>query len=166
MSEPTQRTGEWVHEIITEYSAMVYRLAYARTGSRADAEDVYQDVFFRLFRNKPEFTSCQHIRAWLIRTTIHSSVNLLRSAWRRYIRPMPENYDASASIPTFDGRLETLNTALKRLPEAQRVAIHLYYYEALSTEEIAEILGEKPSTIRSRLKRGREKLKSLLMEVK
>jgi len=46
------------------------------------------------------------------------------------------------------------------------VAIHLYYYEELSTEQIANILGEKPSTVRSHLRRGREKLKSLLMEVK
>ena len=91
MFEPSQRTGDQVHQIIAEFSAMVYRLAYARTGNRADAEDVYQDVFFRLFRSQPEFASYQHIRAWLIRTTIHTSVNLLRSAWRRHFRPMPAN---------------------------------------------------------------------------
>lgn len=166
MFEPSQRTGDWVHEIIAEYSAMVYRLAYARTGNRADAEDVYQDVFFRLFKSQPEFASCQHVRAWLIRTTIHTSVNLLRSAWRRYFSPMPENCDVPAPTAADDDRLARLRTELQRLPVAQRVAIHLYYYEDLSTDEIAEILGEKPSTIRSRLKRGREKLKSLLTEVK
>lgn len=165
MFEPTQRAGDQVHEIIQEYSAMVYRLAYARMGNRADAEDVYQDVFFRLFRTQPEFENCRHIKAWLIRTTIHTSVNLLRSAWRRYFSPMPENYDVPA--PQIDNqRFEALASALKRLPEKQRVAIHLYYYEELSTDEIAEILGEKGSTIRSHLKRGREKLKSLLTEVK
>jgi len=165
MFEPSQRTGDMVHEIISEYSAMVYRLAYARTGNRADAEDVYQEVFFRLFRCEPVLKSSEHLKAWLIRTTIHTSVNLLRSAWRRYFRPMPENYDAPA--PDADNnRFDALVAALRRLPESQRVAIHLYYYEGFSNEEIAEILVEKPATIRSRLKRGREKLKSLLTEVK
>ena len=165
MFEPSQRTGDQVHEIIAEFSAMVYRLAYARTGNRADAEDVYQDVFFRLFRSQPEFASYQHIKAWLIRATIHTSVNLLRSAWRRRFQPMPENYDAPA--PQIDNqRFEALASALMRLPEKQRVAIHLYYYEELSTDEISKILGEKSSTIRSHLKRGRDRLKSLLTEVK
>ncbi|MBQ8507142.1 MAG: RNA polymerase sigma factor [Clostridia bacterium] len=168
MLEQSQRAGGSVHEIIAAHSAMVYRLALARTGSRADAEDVYQEVFFRYFRTNPQIESPEHLKAWLIRTTIHTSVNLLRSAWRRYFQPMPENYDASAPEPEVheNPRLAALSEALKRLPENQRVAIHLYYYEQLSTDEIAEILGEKGATIRSRLKRGREKLKSLLTEVK
>ena len=165
MLEPTQRAGDRVHEIIAAYSAMVYRLAYARTANRADAEDIYQEVFFRLFSSEPRLESEEHLRAWLIRTTIHCSINLLKSAWRRYFRPMPENYDVPAA-ENESCRFDALRTALKRLPEKQRVAIHLYYFEELSTDEIARILGEKPSTIRSQLRRGREKLKSLLMEVK
>ena len=50
MNEQSLRTGDSVHEVIRRYSDMVYRLAYARTGSKPDAEDVYQDVFFKLFR--------------------------------------------------------------------------------------------------------------------
>ena len=167
MFEQSQRAGGSVHEIIFAYSDMVYRLAYARTANRADAEDVYQEVFFKFFRTNPRIESEEHLKAWLIRATIHCSVNLLRSAWRRRFRPMPENYDAPA--PQTDERsFEALASALKRLPEKQRVAIHLYYYEELSTDEIASCLGEKSSTIRSQLKRGRDKLKSLLtdMEVK
>lgn len=165
MLEPTRRASDRVHEIITAYSAMVYRLAYARTANRADAEDIYQEVFFRLFSSNPRLESEEHLRAWLIRTTIHCSINLLKSAWRRYFRPMPENYDAPAHEEESDC-FDALRLAMKRLPEKQRVVIHLYYFEELSTDEIARLLGEKPSTIRSRLMRGREKLKSLLTEVK
>lgn len=163
MSDQSQRAGGSIHEIITRYSAMVYRLAYARCANRADAEDIYQEVFFKYFRTNPPIESNEHLKAWLIRTTIHTSVNLLRSAWRRRFRPMPENYDAPA--PESDDRgFEALASALKRLPEKQRVAIHLYYYEDLPTDEIASCLGEKSSTIRSQLKRGRERLKSLLTD--
>ena len=166
MAERSQRAGGPVHEIISQYSQMVYRLAYVRCGSRADAEDVYQEVFFRFFRTNPQIESTEHMKAWFIRTTIHTSINLLRCAWRRRFRPLPEDYDGPAPAKEENPRLEALRSALKRRPEKQRVAIHLYYYEELFTEQIAEILGEKPSTVRSQLKRGREKLKSLLMEVK
>lgn len=164
MMERSQRTGDAVQEIIAAYSGMVYRLAYARTGNKADAEDVYQDVFFKLFRTDPQTDSEEHLKAWLIRTTIHTSVNLLRSAWRRYFRQMPDNFDAPDMSFTHDDRLSDLRNALMKLPEKQRIVIHLYYYEQLSTEEIAKILGEKSSTVRSHMKRGRERLKSLLTE--
>ena len=77
---------------------------------------------------------------------------------------MPENYDAPDMSFANDDRLSDLRNALIRLPEKQRIVIHLYYYEQLSTEEIAKILGEKSSTVRSHMKRGRERLKSLLTE--
>lgn len=164
MMERSQRTGDAVQEIMNTYSGMVYRLAYARTGNKPDADDVYQDVFFKLFRSNPQLDSEERLKAWLIRTTTHTSVNLLRSAWRRYFQPMPENYDAPDMSFANDDRLSDLRNALIRLPEKQRIVIHLYYYEQLSTEEIAKILGEKSSTVRSHMKRGRERLKSLLTE--
>lgn len=164
MMERSQRTGDAVQEIMNTYSGMVYRLAYARTGNKPDADDVYQDVFFKLFRSNPQLDSEEHLKAWLIRTTTHTSVNLLRSAWRRYFQPMPENYDAPDMSFANDDRLSDLRNALIKLPEKQRIVIHLYYYEQLSTEEIAKILGEKSSTVRSHMKRGRERLKSLLTE--
>ena len=164
MMERSQRTGDAVQEIMNTYSGMVYRLAYARTGNKPDADDVYQDVFFKLFRSNPQLDSEEHLKAWLIRTTTHISVNLLRSAWRRYFQPMPENYDAPDMSFANDDRLSDLRNALIKLPEKQRIVIHLYYYEQLSTEEIAKILGEKSSTVRSHMKRGRERLKSLLTE--
>ena len=50
-----------------QYAGMLYRLAYARTGSRADAEDVMQEVFVRLLRARPEFRDEEHAKAWLLR---------------------------------------------------------------------------------------------------
>ena len=136
MTERSQRAGDTVQEIISRYSNMVYRLAYARTSSRADADDVYQDVFFKLFRSNPQLDSEEHLKAWLIRTTVHTSINLLRSAWRRRFGQMPEGYDVPDMPRHEDDRLHDLRNALTRLPEKQRVIIHLYYYEQLSTEEM------------------------------
>lgn len=163
MQKPSLRTSEAVHEIIQRYSDMVYRIAYARTGNRADAEDVYQEVFFHLFARQPALDNDEHLKAWLIRAACNTSINLVKSAWRRLVRPMPEGFDPPEGSAT-EAAGEVLRGALRRLPERYRTAIYLHYYEGLSTEEIARILGEKPTTIRTRLRRGREKLRAMLEE--
>ena len=73
--EQSQRTGDFVHDCITRYKDTVYRLAFARTGSKPDADDVFQDVFMKLFTSNVSFESEEHLKAWLIRTTIHTSIN-------------------------------------------------------------------------------------------
>ena len=156
--------AEEVSRLVETYSSMLLRLACTRLENPADAEDVVQEVFLKLLTAHPVFRDAEHEKAWLIRTTIHTSVNLLRSAWRRHVRPLPDGYDAPDLSFSDDGRLSELRKALMRLPEKQRIVIHLYYYEQLSTEEIAELLGEKGATVRSRMKRGRERLRSLLTE--
>lgn len=159
MTNGSQRASESVTDAIERYGDMVFRLAYARTRCRADAEDIFQDVFLRLMGCQPENMDAEHIKAWLIRSTANASINILKSAQRRYTaRPRDA---ASAPFPERD---EALHAALMALPKRARATIHLFYYEDMSAEDIAKALGEKPSTIRTRLTRGRRKLKQLLIE--
>lgn len=60
-----------------QYAGMLYRLAYARTGSRADAEDVMQEVFVRLLRARPEFRDEEHAKAWLLRVGARCAADVL-----------------------------------------------------------------------------------------
>ena len=83
--------GAEASAVIEKYSDMVYRLAYARTGSRHDADDVYQEVFLRYFRKKPVFDSEEHRRAWLLRVTVNCSNTFLSSAWHRRTVGLPED---------------------------------------------------------------------------
>jgi len=161
MNEGSQRTGDSVHEVISAYAGMVYRLAYARTGNRADAEDVFQEVFLKYCAAGKEFASEEHRKAWLIRATVNASADVFRSAWRRLVRTAAEVPETPAA-PEKSARSEALMEALRRLPGRDRAVIFLYYYEEMRTEEIAEALGMKPSTVRSRLARARCKLKRLL----
>ena len=57
--------------VIREYSDMVYRIAFARTGNKADADDIYQEVFLRYIRRKPEFRSEEHAKAWFIKVSVN-----------------------------------------------------------------------------------------------
>lgn len=147
-----------IHEIVRRHSPMVLRLAYARSRNRADAEDLCQEVMLRLFRLNPELESEAHLKAWLIRTTVYLSNNLFHSAWRRLVHVT----DAPPEPAAPESEESRLSAALDRLPGRYRAAIHLYYYEDMSTQEIAQILGTKPSTVRTQLTRARRMLKSEL----
>lgn len=86
-------------------------------------------------------------------------VDLFRSAWRRLVSPVAEVPAAAGDAP---GECAPLTDALRRLSRRDRALIHLFYGEELRTEEIADMLGMKPATVRSRLSRSRETLRQLL----
>lgn len=144
--------------LVARHAQAVYRLAYARTGSREDAEDVTQETFLRLVRTAPEFADEDHCRAWLLRVAMNCAGDLFRSAWRRHTRPLEEAEQVPA--PEEGGVLE----AVLALPERYRAPIHLFYYEGLSTAEIAAVLGKSEGAVRTRLSRARTMLRGVLEE--
>lgn len=142
-----------------QYAPAVYRLAYARTGSRADAEDVMQEVFLRLIQAKPAFSSQTHAKAWLLRVTSNCVSNLFRLPWRRREEPLEE--ESAVSENPEEG---SVTEAVLSLPVRYRVPVHLYYYEGYSVAEIARIVGKSEGTVKSRLFRARKLLWDKLKE--
>ncbi len=141
------------------HAPAVYRLAYARTGSRADAEDVMQEVFLRLVKAGPDFDSEEHAKAWLLRVASNCANDLFRLPWRRREEPLDENL--SAPERPEEG---SVTQAVLSLPARYRILIHLYYYEGYSVAEIARILGRSEGTVKSRLFRARDLLRNQLRE--
>ena len=80
------RSDAFLCEAMEACGDAVYRLALCRMGSRADAEDVYQEVFLRLLRDTTDFRDEEHLKAWLIRVTLNRCSDLRRSAWFRAAR--------------------------------------------------------------------------------
>lgn len=151
MTEQTLRTA------MAEYGDTVYRLALCRTQSIPDAEDVYQDVFLALLRQQAEGWEAGRMKAWLIRTTLNRCTDLHRFRLRRPVLPL----DEALTCPVDEAAAE-LWEAVGVLPEKLRTTVHLYYAEGYQAEEIAAMLGVPAATIRTRLRRAREKLKSVL----
>ena len=141
------------------HGGAVYRLALCRLQSIADAEDVYQDVFLRLLEQDTADWDGERTKAWLLRTALNRCTDLYRFRLRRPVLSLAEIPDMAAAA---DRAGEELWEAVARLPEKLRTAVHLYYAEGYSTEEAAELLGIPPSTVRTRLRRARLKLKDLL----
>ena len=143
-------------EAYEEYKSLVYRLALARTGDRNDAEDVLQEVFYRYMRNKPDFENRDHGKAWFITVTINCTKSLFNSAYRKRQAPLTED------LKSEDMEMDTTLSVVLSLPQKYRTVIHLYYYEDYSIKEIADLLHCGDNTVKTRLARGREKLKNAL----
>ena len=143
---------------VDRWGPAVYRLACAVTGSRSDADDVFQEVFLRYHRAAPDFESQAHEKAWLLRVTVNRSRSLLSSPWRKRSVPLEDVYACPGPEES------AVAEALAALPPGDRTLLHLYYYEGYRTEEMARLLNRKSATVRSQLTRARQKLARLLKE--
>lgn len=109
------------------YGSTVYRLALTRMQNIADAEDVYQEVFLRLWKQAAEDWDGDRAKAWLIRTTLNRCADLHRFHLRRPVLSFAEIPDLAQ--PEDESR--ELWEAVSRLPEKARTAVHLYYAEGV-----------------------------------
>ena len=142
--------------IMNVHGDAVLRLCYVRLADRSAAEDVFQEVFISLYRavKKPDE---EYLLPWLIRVACNKCTSYLRS--RKNYAELSGN--EAAGDTTFDN---TVENAVLSLDEPQRSAIYLFYYQQLTTREIAEHLGLKEGNVRVVLHRGREKLREMLKE--
>ena len=153
-------------DIVDRFGDMVYRIALNQTRQPADAEDIVQTVFLKLYAKPPEDLSPQRIKPWLIRVTVNECASLWRTLWKRRLAlgevtddmapPPPPQFEAPES--------QRLYEALAALPEKCRIVVHLFYFEDYSTAEIAGILQVREPTIRTRLARARKIMKQQLKE--
>ena len=132
---------------------MVYRLALSRVKSKEEAEDIFQEVFIKVYEKMPEFVSKEHEKYWIIRVTINLSKNFLTTAWHRKVTSLEQEI-VFEELEEKDVYFEVL-----RLPLKYRTILQLFYYENLKIEEIAEALKISQNTVKTRLRRAREKLK-------
>lgn len=163
-----QMTLSW-EEIVAEHSAKVYRLAYRLTGNRQDAEDLTQDVFIRVFRSLDSYVA-GNFDGWIHRITTNLFLDRVRRKSRFRTDPFGEGAEerltSSELLPDIavhdSGFDPDIDRALAELPEDFRVAVVLCDVEGLSYEEIADVLGIKLGTVRSRIHRGRNQLRTAL----
>ncbi len=161
-------TPSW-DEIVAEHSARVYRLAFRLTGNRQDAEDLTQDVFVRVFKSLDTYEP-GNFNGWIHRITTNLFLDKVRRSSRirmdGFVDGAEERLEGSELLPEdavhdagFDADIES---ALASISEEFRVAVVLCDVEGLSYEEIADVLGVKIGTVRSRIHRGRTQLRAAL----
>lgn len=159
-------------EVYARFAEMVYNLAVRLSGNRDEATDLTQEIFLRIYRHLGSFGGRSTLKTWVFRI----AVNHCRDRLSRHVPPMQSIDDGAEEegVPIADpcrgpeelavaadeGRRVT--AGLARLPQVFREAVVLRDLEGLSYEEIAEVLGVRVGTVRSRIARGREQLRLLL----
>lgn len=156
-------------EVVTLHSARVYRLAYRLTGNPHDAEDLTQEVFVRVFRSLSSYTPGT-FEGWLHRITTNLFLDQARRKSKIRFDALAD--DAETRMPgrapspdvEFAERLfeDDVEDALADLTPDFRAAVVLCDIEGLSYDEIADVLGLKLGTVRSRIHRGRSMLRKSL----
>lgn len=139
------------------YGNMILRLAYSYVHNMQDAEDILQDTLLQVMLKAPTFENSDHERSYLLKCAANISKN--RIVYNK-VRETDELDETLIAEKRED--LSFVWEAVKALPEKYREVIHLFYEEGYKTAEIAQILDRKESTVRSDLKRGRERLKMIL----
>ena len=161
-------TADWA-EVVEQHSDRVFRLAYRLTGDRHDAEDLTQEVFVRVFRSLDRYTPGT-FEGWLHRITTNLFLDQARRRQRIRFDALSEAREGR--LPSTDGSPadryadqifdDDVERALAALPPDFRAAVVLCDVEGLTYEEVAEILGAKLGTVRSRIHRGRAMLRQAL----
>jgi RNA polymerase sigma-70 factor (ECF subfamily) len=157
---------EWA-DVVARYADVVYTMAYRLTGDDEEARDLAQDVLIRLHKGLRRYQE-GNFEGWLYRTTVNAFRDRLRK--RKRLREdalgdEPPGMRTGVVVEEAVAQSElhdVVQKAIVRLPPEYREAVVLRDLEGRSYEEIAEILGIPPGTVRSRIHRGREQLRQLL----
>lgn len=177
-------------QVVARYTQTVYGVALTHTACQSDADDVFQEVFSAYWRSKPQVHDEEHLKAWLIRTTLNFCLKLTQSGWAKktmYLDGNAENTVTSlergageeyslehessvqGELPSADFTFESdqqaaLYAALRELPTPYKTVVQLFYFEDLSIAQIATTLGEEQGAVKTRLSRARAQLREMLKE--
>ena len=144
--------------LVDAYADMILRISYQYLKQTWDAEDICQTVFLKYLTYDCRFDTPEHEKAWIIRTTINTCKDHVKSSFFR--RTVPLDEAAAVAVPQIPDA--GILGAVRTLPRNYRISIYLYYYEGYSAREIGAILGKSEGTVSQYLSRGRKRLKQML----
>lgn len=155
----TEEINAVAERILNLYENDILRMAYSYLHNMEDAEDVVQETVISYWQKAPEKMEPAKEKAWLLTVAANRSKNKIRYKKLRKTDELSETL-----IQEERDDLSFVWEAVKSLPVKYREVIHLFYYEGYSARDIAKILNRNESSVRSDLRRGRERLKKILKE--
>lgn len=148
-----------IENAVLKHSNMLYKICIVMLCNEQDTQDAVQDTFCRYLEKRPEFTSAEHEKAWLIRV----ATNICRDMLRFQARHPKISIDALSHRLISPEQKEAL-TELLILPPKLKIVVYLHYVDGYSVKEISNILKISESAVKKRLQRGRELLHTVWKE--
>ncbi len=163
------RTGDHTAfaELANRYFAQAYRVAWRVLGGPADAEDLAQEAFIKLWQAPHSLRDGAAVRSWLMRVVTNLAIDRKR---RKQLQTFDSVPDIAEERPTPEDDLSRdqvaneVDAAISRLPDRQRVALVLTYFEGMTNQQTAQIMDLSVDAVESLLSRARRNLKSQLAE--
>ena len=151
-------TEEKFIHAVKRNSQRLFVIAFSYLNNKHDAEDALQNTFLKLWKSKIEFNDDLGIDKWLTKVLVNDCKNFFNLSFRQN-KSIEEVYDVS----TFDKYFNVdLYNAVMSLNKKERLCVILFYYDDLTISDISKVTGIKESTVKSLLKRSRNKLKLML----
>lgn len=160
--------GMSYEEVIEKYSDYITRMCVVWTQNEEAAKDCFQNTFIKLYKSSISFHDSEHLKAWLLKVARNECNDYHKSFWNRNVsigfekERMEEMQNDPVDELQLDHDIEILVDALRKIPLKYREVLVLYYYQEYNTKEISDILQLSVNTVKSRLRRGREKLAKIM----
>ena len=152
-------------EIVTRHFQPVYRLVWRMTGGAADAEDIAQDAFVKLWKKPSQVREAAALKGWLMRVAANAVIDASRKPRLGALEDAPEVADPQAMPDAPLDRAEAallVDGRIAALPERQRLALSLVYFEGMSNVDAAAVMEVSVDALESLLARARRSLKESL----
>jgi RNA polymerase sigma-70 factor (ECF subfamily) len=172
-----QRGDEWAFQLLVRrFRKKIFSIAFGITLDAEESQDIMQEVFLQVYRTIGNFRGDASLATWLHRITVNRSLNWKRR-WARRFKWLHVSIDSpdgqpalapESELPSPETRVvsaqtrQQIDSALKMLPDQARTVFVLRELEGLSYDEIADAIGIKLGTVRSRLFHARRRLKEIL----
>ena len=160
-----------LEKVMIEYGNELVRLAFSYVKDTESAKDMVQNTFIKCYKNLDSFRFDAQIKTWLYRITINECKDYLKS-WNYKMVQVKSfiNETAKSILPSTEKTVidkynnEEIKDTIFSLPKVYREVIYLYYYDSLKTEEIAKVLDIPVNTVKTRLRRAKQRLEPMIRE--
>ncbi|MEB2302435.1 sigma-70 family RNA polymerase sigma factor [Lysinibacillus xylanilyticus] len=160
-----------LEKLMIDYGNELVRLAFSYVKDAEIAKDMVQNTFIKCYKSLDSFRFDAQIKTWLYRITINECKDYLKS-WNYKMVHVKSfiNETAKSILPSTEKTVldkynnDEIKDTIFSLPKVYREVVYLYYYNSLTTEEIANVLDVSVNTVKTRLRRAKQRLESMIKE--
>lgn len=160
-----------LEKVMIEYGNELVRLAFSYVKDAEISKDMVQNTFIKCYKSLDSFRNDAHIKTWLYRITINECKDYLKS-WnyrmvkvKNFINETARSISPSVEKTVIDKhKSKEMKETIFSIPKMYREVVYLYYYESLTTAEIAKVLDTPVNTVKTRLRRAKQRLEPIIKE--